>query len=112
MPGWSTRRVAGQVDHSLSSIQNSVPIEIVGSSGHEKVPTQRNVICNDPSFGNPGLHAEVATRKTTEEDVDYPPIVGSCARSRRVCERPDHREENCRLVDDVLLARWIIRVCR
>ncbi|GFY25559.1 hypothetical protein TNCV_2486791 [Trichonephila clavipes] len=33
--GWSTRRVAGR----------SVPLEIVGSSGHEKVPTR----------GKPGL---------------------------------------------------------
>ncbi|GFU07740.1 hypothetical protein TNCV_4164351 [Trichonephila clavipes] len=36
---WSTRRVAGQVYRS------SVPLEIVGSSGHEKVPTR----------GKPGL---------------------------------------------------------
>ncbi|GFU33722.1 hypothetical protein TNCV_2047951 [Trichonephila clavipes] len=37
--GWSTRHVAGQVDRS------SVPLEILGSSGHEKVPTR----------GKPGL---------------------------------------------------------
>ncbi|GFT54750.1 transposable element Tc1 transposase [Trichonephila clavipes] len=37
--GWSTRRVAGQVD------VRSVPLEIVGSSGHENVPTR----------GKPGL---------------------------------------------------------
>ncbi|GFV98851.1 hypothetical protein TNCV_2913681 [Trichonephila clavipes] len=37
--GWSTRRAAGQV------IVRSVPLEIVGSSGHEKVPTR----------GKPGL---------------------------------------------------------
>ncbi|GFU72383.1 transposable element Tcb2 transposase [Trichonephila clavipes] len=37
--GWSTRRVAGQVDRL------SVPLEIVGSSGHEKVLTR----------GKPGL---------------------------------------------------------
>ncbi|GFV24177.1 hypothetical protein TNCV_4840861 [Trichonephila clavipes] len=34
--GWSTHRVAGQVDRS------SVPLEIVGSSGHEKVPRAEN----------------------------------------------------------------------
>ncbi|GFV11415.1 hypothetical protein TNCV_1046341 [Trichonephila clavipes] len=32
--GWLTRRVAGQVDRS------SVPLEIVGGSEHEKVPTR------------------------------------------------------------------------
>ncbi|GFT52823.1 hypothetical protein TNCV_206481 [Trichonephila clavipes] len=32
--GWSPRRVDGQVDRS------SVPLEIVGSCGHEKVPTR------------------------------------------------------------------------
>ncbi|GFW50171.1 transposable element Tc1 transposase [Trichonephila clavipes] len=32
--GWSTRRVAGQVHRW------SVPLEIAGSSGHEKVPTR------------------------------------------------------------------------
>ncbi|GFW79216.1 hypothetical protein TNCV_2476231 [Trichonephila clavipes] len=32
--GWSTLRVAGQVDIVLS-----LPLEIVGSSGHEKGPT-------------------------------------------------------------------------
>ncbi|GFV51775.1 hypothetical protein TNCV_1321311 [Trichonephila clavipes] len=32
--GWSTRRVAGQVDRSECAV------EIVGSSGHEKVPTR------------------------------------------------------------------------
>ncbi|GFX68400.1 hypothetical protein TNCV_3998321 [Trichonephila clavipes] len=31
-PGWSTRRVAGRWDRS------GVPLEIVGTSGHEKVP--------------------------------------------------------------------------
>ncbi|GFU94973.1 hypothetical protein TNCV_333091 [Trichonephila clavipes] len=33
--GWSTRHVAGQVDRS------SVRLEIIGSNGHEKVPTCR-----------------------------------------------------------------------
>ncbi|GFU86177.1 transposable element Tcb2 transposase [Trichonephila clavipes] len=37
--GWSTRRVAGQMDRSECAV------EIVGSSGHEKVPTS----------GKPGL---------------------------------------------------------
>ncbi|GFV32176.1 hypothetical protein TNCV_1674641 [Trichonephila clavipes] len=37
--GWSTRRVVARW------IVRSVPLEIVGSSGHEKVPTR----------GNPGL---------------------------------------------------------
>ncbi|GFU15328.1 hypothetical protein TNCV_954661 [Trichonephila clavipes] len=37
--GGSTRRFAGQV------VRSSVPLEIIGSSGHEKVPTR----------GKPGL---------------------------------------------------------
>ncbi|GFT25508.1 transposable element Tcb2 transposase [Trichonephila clavipes] len=41
--GCSTRRVAGQVDRS------SMPLEIVGSSGHEKVPT-----CGKPGLERPG----------------------------------------------------------
>ncbi|GFS86028.1 hypothetical protein TNCV_1220151 [Trichonephila clavipes] len=41
--GWSTRRVAGQVDRS------GVPLEIVGSSGHEKVPTR-----GKPDLQRPG----------------------------------------------------------
>ncbi|GFW93302.1 hypothetical protein TNCV_2604201 [Trichonephila clavipes] len=41
--GWSTRRISGQVDHSECAI------EIVGSSGHEKVPT-----CGKPGLERPG----------------------------------------------------------
>ncbi|GFW63764.1 transposable element Tcb1 transposase [Trichonephila clavipes] len=41
--GWSTRRVAGQVDRS------GVPLEIVGSSGYEKEPTRRK-----PGLERPG----------------------------------------------------------
>ncbi|GFX49547.1 hypothetical protein TNCV_4901891 [Trichonephila clavipes] len=33
--GWSTRRVAGQVDRSECSVKN------VGSSGNEKLPTRK-----------------------------------------------------------------------
>ncbi|GFW27884.1 hypothetical protein TNCV_767641 [Trichonephila clavipes] len=41
--GWSMRRVAGQADRS------DVPLEIVGSSGHEKVP-----MCGKPGLERPG----------------------------------------------------------
>ncbi|GFV78547.1 hypothetical protein TNCV_1888531 [Trichonephila clavipes] len=41
--GWSTRHVAGQVDRSECAL------EIVGSSGHEKVPT-----CGKPGLERPG----------------------------------------------------------
>ncbi|GFT14485.1 transposable element Tcb2 transposase [Trichonephila clavipes] len=43
--GWSTCRVAGQVDR--------VPLEIVGSSGHEKVPTR-----GKPGLERPGERIE------------------------------------------------------
>ncbi|GFU88252.1 hypothetical protein TNCV_846451 [Trichonephila clavipes] len=57
--GWSTHRVAGQVDRS------GVPLEIVGSSGHEKLPTR----------GKPGL--ERPGRPRGER------IEGSCGKHLR-----------------------------
>ncbi|GFW50135.1 hypothetical protein TNCV_4695531 [Trichonephila clavipes] len=53
---WSTRHVAGQVDRL------SVPLEIVGSSGHEKVPTR----------GKPGLERPGRPREEM--------IEGSCGK--------------------------------
>ncbi|GFU86459.1 transposable element Tcb2 transposase [Trichonephila clavipes] len=50
--GLSTRRVAGQVDRS------SVPLEIVGSSRHEKVPTR----------GKPGLERPGRPREKGSKD--------------------------------------------
>ncbi|GFV53068.1 uncharacterized protein TNCV_4644271 [Trichonephila clavipes] len=44
---WTTRRVAGQVDRSECAVRNC--LEIVGSSGHEKVPT-----CGKPGLERPG----------------------------------------------------------
>ncbi|GFV54149.1 hypothetical protein TNCV_1027211 [Trichonephila clavipes] len=41
--GWSTRRVVAKW------IVRSMPLEIVGSSGHEKVPT-----CGKPGLERPG----------------------------------------------------------
>ncbi|GFT85854.1 hypothetical protein TNCV_3255111 [Trichonephila clavipes] len=55
--GWSTSRVDDQVDRS------SLPLEIVGSSGHEKVPTR----------GKPGL--ERSGRPRGER------IEGSCGKN-------------------------------
>ncbi|GFX13487.1 HTH_Tnp_Tc3_2 domain-containing protein [Trichonephila clavipes] len=70
--GWSTRRVAGQVDRSHCAVK------IVGSSGHEKVPT-----CGKPGQGDQEDHEErgskdraastcgpTVTRSTTRADVD------------------------------------------
>ncbi|GFV15011.1 transposable element Tc1 transposase [Trichonephila clavipes] len=54
--GWSTCRVAGQ------GIVRSVPLEIVGSSGHEKVPTR----------GKPGLERPARPRGER--------IEGSCGK--------------------------------
>ncbi|GFV01677.1 hypothetical protein TNCV_3050701 [Trichonephila clavipes] len=54
--GWSTRRVAARC------IVRSVPLEIVGSSGHEKVPTR----------GKPGLERPGRPRRER--------IEGSCGK--------------------------------
>ncbi|GFW70757.1 uncharacterized protein TNCV_2923121 [Trichonephila clavipes] len=49
--GWSTRRVAGQVDRSECAVGNC------GSSGHEKVPTLRK-----PGLERPGRYEEKGSK--------------------------------------------------
>ncbi|GFU67322.1 uncharacterized protein TNCV_3556481 [Trichonephila clavipes] len=82
--GWSTRRVAGQVDRS------GVPLEIVGSSGHEKVPTR----------GKPGL--ERPGRPRGER------IEGSCGKTfpkwspRAIFQQDNARLHTARVAQDFL----------